>query len=438
MQNVIRRCALTLFLAVCSLCAIGQDKPKKLDSIDADRIHAMLKTAYAELKSNYYDKTFHGIDMEARLKEYDAKVSTVGSLGEGFRIVAAYLSVLKDSHVFFLPPARAVRMDNGYKMQMIGDACIVTQVKPQTEVAEKLHPGDRILKLNGFTVGRQDLWDIEYYFNVLAPSPSQKLSVRDVQGVARDFTLNATVKQLKRSLDTENRTDMLDLTLGREDSEDLFTDRVLETPEVMYWKMSQFQASDLVVQGIYGRAAKHPALVIDLRGNPGGAIDTLQWALGGLFDHDVKISDRVGRKEMKPQVAKASRTPYKGKVIVLIDSGSASSSELFARVVQLEKRGTVLGDVSAGAVMEARRYEDNIGSGSMIFYGFEITDANLIMKDGKSIEGVGVTPDEISLPTRQEVADGVDPVLARAAELAGGKLTPADAGKMFPFVWRKL
>jgi C-terminal processing protease CtpA/Prc len=88
--------------------------------------------------------------------------------------------------------------------------------------------------------------------------------------------------------------------------------------------------------------------------------------------------------------------------------------------------------------MEARGYSYQQGFDTIIPYEFSVTDADLIMKDGKSLEHFGVTPDEIVLPTAHDLASGRDPVLARAAELAGFKLDPADAGKMFPFEWLPL
>jgi C-terminal processing protease CtpA/Prc len=85
--------------------------------------------------------------------------------------------------------------------------------------------------------------------------------------------------------------------------------------------------------------------------------------------------------------------------------------------------------------MEARGYSYSQGMDTKIFYGFSVTDADLIMADGKSLEHTGVIPDEIVLPTAQDLATGQDPALARAGALAGIKLDPAEAGKLFPFEW---
>jgi len=106
--------------------------------------------------------------------------------------------------------------------------------------------------------------------------------------------------------------------------------------------------------------------------------------------------------------------------------------------VQLEHRGTVLGDHSSGSVMESRYYDFSQGADTKIFYGASITDADLVMTDGKSLEHAGVTPDEVILPTPADLAQQRDPVLARAAELAGMALDPKEAGKLFPVEWRPL
>jgi C-terminal processing protease CtpA/Prc len=105
--------------------------------------------------------------------------------------------------------------------------------------------------------------------------------------------------------------------------------------------------------------------------------------------------------------------------------------------VQLEKRGTVLGDHSSGSVMEAKHYNYKVGVDTVAFFGASITDANILMTDGKSLEHSGVSPDEIAIPSPIDLATGSDPVLAHAADLCGVKLSADQAGKLFPYEWAK-
>jgi carboxyl-terminal processing protease len=207
--------------------------------------------------------------------------------------------------------------------------------------------------------------------------------------------------------------------------------------DLLIAQLKSFMFDEGAANHLISSARKHNVLILDVRQNPGGSVDTLKGVLGGLFDHDVKIADRVGRDNTKAMVAKTNHHPFEGKIIVLIDSKSASASELLARVMQLEKRGTVIGDRSSGSVMEAREYAYPVGMALVSLYGASITDANLIMSDGKSLEHDGVTPDEAVLPTPEDLARGRDPVLARAAELAGVKLTAEEASKLFPYEWPK-
>lgn len=409
---------------------------QKIDKITADRVQQMLRNAHEEVKKNYYDTSYHGIDWDAKYHEYDEKLKQITTLGQGFSMVAALMMTLNDSHTFFIPPSRPIRIEYGFRLQMIGERPFVTRVRPETDAESKVHPGDEVIAYNRFTVNRDSLWKMNYYYNRLSPLPVSELVLKDPGGQQRELKVETKVKQLKRVLDLTQGSDYWQLVREAENADHQVRQRYVEMGEVMIWKMPEFILTDSEVDHMFSIVRKHHALVLDLRGNPGGAVITLERMLGSVFDHDVKIADRVGRKELKPQMAKTrGKDTFDGKLVVLIDSGSASASELFARVVQLEKRGTVIGDRSSGSVMEAKSYPQSEGMDSKIFYSFVVTDADLIMKDGKSLEHAGVIPDEVVLPTARDLAEGNDPALVHAAQLAGVQLDPAQAGKMFPFEW---
>jgi len=161
--------------------------------------------------------------------------------------------------------------------------------------------------------------------------------------------------------------------------------------------------------------------------------------IGEVLDHELKIGDRVARDGSKPIGAKSKgHNAFTAKLVILADSESGSAAELFSRVMQLEMRATVLGDKTAGAVMEAKHYSYKLGTDTVSYYGASITDADIVMTDGKSLEHSGVTPDELVLPTAADLAAGRDPVVVRAAELCGATVTPEAAGAFFPYEWPSL
>src|SRR2546430_14435447 len=102
----------------------------KASGFDKDRGHDMVSMIKGDLKKNYYDPTYHGIDIEARLKAADEKIDAATSIGHIFGIIAQALIDLNDSHTYFLPPGRSAHTEYGWVMQMIGDQCLVTAVKP--------------------------------------------------------------------------------------------------------------------------------------------------------------------------------------------------------------------------------------------------------------------------------------------------------------------
>ncbi len=433
-----------LMIAVGALLAIGlcraqSGQEQKIDRNELERAENMLEDVHDALKKNYYDPKFHGIDVDVRYKTYMERLKQSATLGDAFRTIAAYLAGLGDSHTFFIPPRRSYRAEYGYRMEMIGDGCYITEVRPETDAAQKLHAGDQVLSLDGYAVNRKDLWQLNYYLKQLAPKPASEFTLRAPSGEIRKEQVLTKYQERRHLQDLTTAggiNDVLRLGLEDEEQQHLLRQRYVEMGDVMIWKMPSFTETEDEAVHMISKARAHATLILDLRGNSGGYVSTLDRALGGFFDHNVNIATEVTRKGEKAQIAKGrGKDAFTGKLIVLIDSQSASATELFARVIQLEHRGTIIGDRSAGLVMEALHYPFHTNGDIQVFYGASITRADLIMDDGKSLENVGVTPDIEVVPTASQLADGEDPVLAKAAELAGVKFDAAAAGKLFPFEW---
>ena len=411
-----------------------------LSANDSLRLHTMLRDASDAVKKNYYDSTYHGLNWDARFREYDEKLKSAPSLNAGLTMIAAFLDGLKDSHTYFSPPPRPYRLDYGYRLAPIGDEILVTRVRPGTDAEKKVQPGDRLLALDGGPVTRETFATMEYVLNTLSPRQTTRLTLRDPNAAEREVVVETKVvpgRQVRNLTGAGADMEMNDLIKEQELDERQYRQKIAEIGDVMIWKMPVFLLENSEIDKLFSIAHRHSTLILDLRENPGGLVDAARRMISNLFDHDVKVFDRMTRHGRAAFVAKSrGGSAYTGKLIVLIDSGSASSAEILARVVQLEKRGTVIGDRSAGAVMETQILPFAQGGATAIFYAVAVTDADLLMADGKSLEGAGVRPDELALPTPLDLAAGRDPVLAHAARMAGLSLDAVAAGKLFPFEWR--
>ena len=426
---------LILIVLGCSHPIISQS----ISSQDRDRGIIMLKAARDDIRKNYYDPAFRGIDLEARTKLAEERIKQAKSNGEMFGIIAQMLLEFNDSHTIFVPPPRSARIEYGWQVQTFGDDCYVIAVKPKSDAEAKgLKPGDKVIKIDGISPNRSNLWIYNYLYNALSPRPVVNVEVQSPGEQPRQLELKAKIQNGKKVFDL---TDTFDLNAYWRDLEDearINDHRAIEVnKDIVIWRMPSFDLTEDGVDERVDKIKKYKTLILDLRRNGGGAVETLQRLVGNLFDRDITIGNMKLRKESKPMLAKTrGDSGYKGQVFVLVDSESGSAAEVLARVVQLEKRGTVLGDRTFGKVMRSRLYPHQIGLETVVFYAVSVTDADLIMGDGKSLEGAGVAPDEILLPTAEDLRAQKDPVLARAVAVAGGTMDPVDAGKLFPFKWK--
>lgn len=425
-----------IVIRIC-FCAIvlsaGLAYAQEMSKVERGWAQDILKTIANDIRTHYYDPKLHGVNWDARVAEAHDQIEKAPSMSMALSYVAAAVDSLNDSHTNFYPPRGGSSYEYGWVDEMIGDRCYIIHVRPGSDAEAKgIKPGDEILTINGYLPDRTNLWKMHYVFSFLRPQSSLHLLLQLAPtGSSRQVEVQAKVRQRKGATDL-SWSPFRDM---EEERTFLKAHSVELGDDLMILKFRNFFFTNEEVAEMIAKARRHRTLILDLRENSGGSVETLKNFVSALFDKETKICDRVTRKETKEVAVKPQRNIFSGRLIVLVDSGSASASEILARLVQIEKRGTVVGDHTAGMVMEARFYINRSGGNLVAYYGTSITDADIIMTDGKSLEHVGVIPDDLILPTPSDLANGRDPVLSHAAQLAGVQLTPEEAGRLFPYEW---
>src|SRR5580704_17889994 len=107
------RKAVCLLVSLVSVLPSSAQQPK-LNAFDALIAHDMLREAYDDVKKNYYDPQYHGIDLDARYHQFETRLASVSSLNAAMLDVQAFLDGLKDSHTFFVPPPRPFSFETGF------------------------------------------------------------------------------------------------------------------------------------------------------------------------------------------------------------------------------------------------------------------------------------------------------------------------------------
>ena len=412
---------------------LGAQAPA-LSNLQRDQAKQMLKALRSAMRDNYYDPSFRGKNLDQHFAEAAAKLDAAEALPHAYGIIAQTLIDFEDSHTIFLPPQRASLIEYGWEMRMIGDACFITAVEPESDAfAKGLKPGDRLLQVDQFVPYRHDLWKMRYLLYTLSPRSRLRLVVQS-PGDAAPRTIDVTTKITPQSSVIRIDLGHLDNLIWQQGREARRTsNQVARAGGISVWRLSSFGFNPSDVDGVVDAAVKGASsLVIDMRGNPGGYIKTLELVVSRLFDRTVTIATVKTRKSAKPLTVKRRKTPFTGKVVVLVDADSGSAAELLARLMQIEQRGTVVGDRSSGKVMQGQIVTGGINTAQgMMIYHASITTADLIMSDGQTLENAGVVPDELLLPSGADLAAGRDPVLARAIALLGGTTDAAQAGALF-------
>lgn len=184
---------------------------------------------------------------------------------------------------------------------------------------------------------------------------------------------------------------------------------------VAYIQISQFgdDTSALIKQAADEIVTKNPkAIVLDLRDNPGGYLDAAV-DVASLFMNRgvvVKEQDKAGKIDELTTTLEGKLAKY--KVIVLINEGSASASEIVAGALRDNRGATVIGKTSfgKGSVQEIEPMANNTA--------LRITIAKWLTPKGIVIDKTGIKPDIIIDLSAEDFAADRDPQLDRALQEA--------------------
>ncbi|HET7457664.1 MAG TPA: S41 family peptidase [Gemmatimonadaceae bacterium] len=398
---------------------------------EVERATTMVEHFHDDLKKNYYDSTFHGVDLEARKRETIARIAAAKTGPEAFAQAADFLASLNDSHTFMYGFDHKNEVHYGYTLKLVGDSCYFWRVTPGSDAAAKgIARGDRLVKIDGNVPTRRNFFLLQYVYHALSPRLGAHLTVEHVDGRREELDVKAKVTPGRAVWDWTSQSDIQDLINESERANDRLRHRTRPFGDsVLVWRMPQFvYGDDAVIDRIVKRAKGYRGLILDLRENPGGAVATEARLLGNFFDTTIvstvwHMRDSTRTERVQP----VSKDPYRGMLVILIDAQSASAAEITARTMQIEGRAIVVGDRSAGAVQTSLGFTHRAGFTKYLPYGASITIADLTMSDGSRLEGVGVVPDQIVLPTGADMAAGRDPQMARALAIVGVTITPEQA-----------
>jgi carboxyl-terminal processing protease len=322
------------------------------------------------------------------------------------------LNSLDDPYTTFIPPARRRDFDKelrgtyvgiGAEVNVInGYLTIISPMDGSPALEAGVMAGDQVIKIDGEDIFEEEIQDsIDRLMG--EPNTQVTIRVRRVDGSEEDITVTRrqivtrTVRGLRR--DGEQWNHCLDEDLG-----------------IYYARISQFNdgtsrdlrgtLSELIEQGM-------DALVLDLRDNPGGGLNTAVQIADIFLDAGpiVSVRDRSGKGGSVEASSNGTLPDF--PMVVLVNGASASASEIVAGALQDNGRAKVLGTrtFGKGSVQELR--ELPFGSGMLKF-----TTAHYHLPSSRNINRMpdsdlwGVDPDP-GFVVRMSDQDYTEMVLAR-------------------------
>lgn len=224
------------------------------------------------------------------------------------------------------------------------------------------------------------------------------------------MTLNEAVDKMRGKPGTKVKLTIrrvnekpFDVTLKREEIKTQSVKSEIKDKNILYIRIGSF--SENVAEDIekaYNKALKDTkkelkGIVLDVRNNPGGLLDQAV-AVSSLFlDKGEIVSTRARNEEDTLRYSAKGKDITEGlPIVVIINNGSASASEIVAGALQDHKRAVVLGEKSFGK----GSVQTVIPLGN--FGAMRVTTARYYTPSGRSIQATGIEPDIVVHPAKLE------------------------------------
>ncbi len=274
----------------------------------------------------------------------------------------------------------------------------------------------------------------EDQLQVIAPlegTPAQKAGLRPGDKIIKiddTSTLNITIEEAVTLIRGPKGTEVT-LTIMRDEwdaSKEVKIKRaVIEIPS-MKWELKEDDIAHIklyhfsekadsdfrkIAMEILGSSAKR--IILDLRSNPGGYLERAQDIAGWFLEKGqvVVIEDFGDKKEREIYKAKGNADLLEYPLVILINQGSASASEILASAIRDNRGVIIIGETSFGK--GSVQLLENLTNGSSL----KITVAYWLTPNGDLITDVGLEPDIKVEMTDEDYNEGRDPQLNKAIEV---------------------
>lgn len=273
---------------------------------------------------------------------------------------------------------------------------IVAPIAGSPAEAAGIRAGDLIIEINGEDIAGQDITTV----------------VSKVRGPAGS-TVTLTIRR-------EGVTELLTFTITRARITIASVESRMLEDNIGYVKVNSFgeeTGRELRAQLRTLLAQNPTGLVLDLRGNPGGYLQTAIDVVSQFIPDGVVMVERFGDGRERTFEVQGGGLATQIPLVVLIDKGSASASEIVAGAVKDRGRGTLVGETSfgKGSVQQSHTLSD----GGAV----RITIARWLTPNGTWIHEQGIEPDIAVELTEADRAANRDPQLERAVQLLRGQAT---------------